>query len=127
MQTQIEQQQQQIAELSSRATQWLMEGKKAHLEIQQLQAKVTQLHDQSHQIIEVVGPNLEKAAAEPLPVKVQQLQSVAVTKVAISETLAEWQAFQARLRLSAPTILSMCTEQSAEQLTHPSGSSPPTQ
>ena len=34
VQTQIEQQQQQIAELSERATQWLMEGKKAHSEIQ---------------------------------------------------------------------------------------------
>ena len=64
------------------------------MEIQQLQAKVTRLHDQSHQIIEAVGPNLENAAVAPLPVKVQQLQSVAATKAAISETLGEWQEFQ---------------------------------
>ena len=63
------------------------------MEIQQLQAKFTQLHNQSHQIIEAVGPNLEKAVGEPLPVKVQQLQLVAATKATISETLGEWQAF----------------------------------
>ena len=48
-----------------------MEGRKAQTEIQQLQAKVTQLQDQSHQIIEAVGPILEKAVGKPLPVKVQ--------------------------------------------------------
>jgi len=47
VQSQIEQQQQQIVELSDRATQWLGEGKKAHAEIQQLQAKVAQLQSQS--------------------------------------------------------------------------------
>ena len=110
MQTQLKQQQQQIAELSNRANQWLIDDKKAHSEIQQLHAKVTKLHEQSHQLVEAVGANLETAAAEPLQVKVQHLQIVAVTKVAISETLGKWQEYQNRLRLSAPAILSTCTE-----------------
>ena len=81
--------------------------------------------DQSHHIIEAVGPNLEKAVDEPLPVKVQQLQSVAATKAAISETIGEWQAFQDRLRLSTPAVLSTCNEQSVEPQTHPGTSSSP--
>ena len=94
--------------------QWIIEGKMAQMEIQQLQSKVTQLQDQSHHIIEVVGPNLEKTVDEPLPTKMVQLQSVASTKAAISETLGEWQAFQDRLRLFAPAVLSICNEQSVE-------------
>lgn len=127
MQTQIEQQQQQIAESSNQAMQWIMEGRKAQIEIQHLQAKVTQLQDQSHQIIEAVGPNLEKAVDETLPVKVQQLQLVASTKATISEALGEWQAFQDRLRVSSPTILSTCNEQSVELQTHPGTSTSPPQ
>ena len=92
-----------------------------------MQAKVVKLHDQSHQLIEAVRPNLENAAVAPLPVKVQQLQAVAVTKVAILETLGEWQAYQSRLSLSAPAILNACSEPSIDQQPQPGSSSPPAQ
>jgi len=49
--------------------QWINEGKKAQTEIQQLQSKVNQLQKQSHDILEVVGTNLEKTIDEPLPTK----------------------------------------------------------
>lgn len=94
--------------------QWILEAKKAQTEIQHLQSKVTQLQEQSQHIIEVFGPNLEKTVGDPLPTKMQQLQSLASTKAAISEALGEWQAFQARLRLTAPAVLSTCNVESIE-------------
>ena len=127
IQAQLEQQQQQIAELSDRATQWLMEGKTAQSEIQQLAAKVTSLQTQGHQLLGTVGPQLENIASDPLPVQVQQVQVVVASKVTISDTLGEWQAFQDRLKLSAPAILSTCMGQPTDQATQPSSSSLPTQ
>jgi len=127
VQAQLEQQQQQIAALSDRATQWLMEGKTAQAEIQHFATKITALQTQSQQILDSVGTQLANIADEPLPLPVQQVQAVAVTRVAISETLDEWQAFQDRLRLSAPAILSTCTHQPADQAAQPGSSSHPAQ
>lgn len=101
-----------------------MEGKTAQAELQQLFTKVTTLQTQSQQILDSVGPQLENIADETLPVQVQQVQAVVVTRVAISETLGEWQAFQDRLRLSAPAILSTCAEQPINPASQPSGSRP---
>ena len=104
-----------------------MEGKTAQAEVQQFTTKITALQTQSQQILDSVGAQLENIADEPLPLQVQHVQAVALTRVAISETLGEWQAFQDRLRLAAPAILSTCTDQPAEQSMQPSGRSPPAQ
>lgn len=108
VQLQINEQQQQITELSRQEMQWIHEGKKAQTEIQHLQSKVCKLKKKSQEVLDTVGTNLEKIVDEPLQMKMLSLQSIAATKATISATLSEQQAFQDHLHLTVAVVISTC-------------------
>lgn len=69
------------------------------------------LQKQSQEIMDVVGPNLEKMVDEPLLIKISiQLQNIVATKATISVAISEWRTFQDQLLLTSLVVVSTCQE-----------------